>query len=156
MIDSVYIEIPGEPVAQGRPRFSNHGKHPVAYDPKKSRDWKAYAATLMRQVKPEPFPAECPLQLTVSAYWACPKSEYRKREPRPLRWRTKRPDADNVLKAVKDAGSGVLWVDDSQIAVAVVEKMTASQGEPARVNLAVRTLTDDDVALGLDEWYFDA
>lgn len=32
----------GEPVAQGRPRFSTAGGYPRAYDPAKSRDYKDY------------------------------------------------------------------------------------------------------------------
>ena len=34
------ISIPGEPIAQGRPRFSNRGGFVKAYDPKKSREGK--------------------------------------------------------------------------------------------------------------------
>ena len=34
--------IPGEPTAQGRPRFSTHGGFVKAYDPEKSRNYKAY------------------------------------------------------------------------------------------------------------------
>ena len=37
---SFTITIPGEPIAQGRPRFSTHGKFVKAYDPKKSREGK--------------------------------------------------------------------------------------------------------------------
>lgn len=38
--------IPGEPTAQGRPRFSTHGGFVKAYDPKKSRNYKAYVKFL--------------------------------------------------------------------------------------------------------------
>ena len=34
------VTIPGEPVSQGRPRFSTHGGFPRAYDPKKSKEGK--------------------------------------------------------------------------------------------------------------------
>lgn len=38
--------IPGEPTAQGRPRFSTHGGFVKAYDPEKSRNYKAYVKLL--------------------------------------------------------------------------------------------------------------
>ena len=37
----VTFTIPGDPVPQGRPRFSTHGGFARAYDPKKSRDGKS-------------------------------------------------------------------------------------------------------------------
>ena len=38
--------IPGEPTAQGRPRFSTHDGFVKAYDPEKSRNYKAYVKLL--------------------------------------------------------------------------------------------------------------
>lgn len=136
----VVVVIPGEPVAQGRPRFVRSVGR--AFDPPKSREWKAFAAALMRDACPQPFPPDVPLHLEVTAVWRCPSSDARKREPRPLRWRSKRPDVDNILKAVADSGNGVLWVDDAQIAKATVRKVTAEQGAPGHVRVAVSVLEE--------------
>ena len=38
---TLQFTIPGDPVSQGRPRFSTHGGFARAYDPKKSREGKA-------------------------------------------------------------------------------------------------------------------
>lgn len=38
--------IPGEPTAQGRPRFSTHSGFVKAYDPEKSRNYKSYVKLL--------------------------------------------------------------------------------------------------------------
>lgn len=139
-MNQVVIVIPGEPVAQGRPRFVRSiGR---AFDPPKSREWKSFAAGLMLQACPVPFPPDVPLHLEVTAVWRCPSTDARKRAPRPLRWRTKRPDADNILKAVADSGSGVLWIDDSQIVKATVRKVTAEQGVAGHVRIVVSQLEE--------------
>lgn len=142
----VFVVIPGTPVAQGRPRVSVHGGRPIVRDPRKSRDWKATAQSHMLEqlgyasaLDGPAFPSG-PLELHILARWPCPQSDHRKREPTPARWRDKRPDADNVGKAVKDAGSGVLWGDDSQVARLVVETITAAQGKPPAVVVKVRRL----------------
>jgi Holliday junction resolvase RusA-like endonuclease len=53
-------------------------------------------------------------------------------------YRPGRPDGDNLLKAVQDAGNGLLWKDDSQIVVAKISKMYAGAGEPPHVEVLVR------------------
>lgn len=135
------ITIPGDPVAQGRPKFAVVNGHGRAYDPKKSRTWKATAQDFMRQAADKPYPPKAALHVQVYAVFRCPKGDYRVINPAPLRWHVKRPDGDNILKAVKDAGSGVLWLDDAQVAKATVTKLIAPQGEAPRVVIIVRELT---------------
>ena len=131
------IVIPGDPVAQGRPRFYRAGKGVRAVDPEKSRNWKAEAQWHMQKACDEagfdPVPAKVPVELTVVVKFRCPTSDYRKRNPRETRWHTKRPDLDNVIKAVKDAGTGILWIDDSQVVVIHASKVIADQGAPPGV-----------------------
>lgn len=61
---------------------------------------------------------------------------------RPERPHAKKPDASNVLKAVEDAGTGVLWLDDAQIALLHVHKRIAAQGDAPRVELQIRELVE--------------
>lgn len=153
------IEIPGEPHAQKRPAvrvIEREGRSvPIVYDRAVSRDWKAQAAWHMRKARGNAPPLVGPVVLSVTAYFTCPASQYQRATRRPERWHTKRPDGDNVLKAVKDAAKGVLWLDDSQVAVASVAKIIAAQGEAPRVVLAIASLHGDvgrvihDLAFGL-------
>ena len=138
------VSIPGEPVAQGRPRFVNTAAGPRAIDPKKSRSWKALAQVFMQQAAKQQGWAihEGPLGLSVKAFWPCPTSDRRK-VPKPMRYRPKRPDGDNILKAVQDAGQGVLWHDDSQIVLGVVSKFTAAQDAPPGVEIEVWEITTE-------------
>jgi len=160
MTDSLRIVIPGEPHAQGRARFrawrAKDGRQGVtAYDPAESRDWKATAQQHMikalfdRCREPggsapieQPSVMEGPIALNVVAFFSCPKSRHLKKGRRPECWHTKKPDGDNVLKAVKDAAKGVLWGDDSQVCVASITKLVAAQGEPPRLEILVRELLD--------------
>lgn len=132
----VRIVIPGTPIAQGRGIAVRRGEHVRVVDPKRSRDWKAYAATYMQAAmcEAEIEPMVGPVELRVTAWWALKKA------PRIAALRPKRPDADNVAKAVKDAASGVLWIDDAQVVRMLVEKWQAPQGEPARVEVVVQQL----------------
>jgi Holliday junction resolvase RusA-like endonuclease len=96
--------------------------------------------TLARYELTSPLVPDGPVELAVFAYFTCPKTDWRKRDSRPRRWHTKKPDGDNILKAIKDAAKGVLWLDDSQVARATVEKIIAAQGEAPSVQVRVRRL----------------
>jgi Holliday junction resolvase RusA-like endonuclease len=136
------VTIQGEPCSQGRPKFARMGEFVRAYDPKKSRDWKAYAvaciegALIARGQVGIAFPAG-PLKVYVSAIFTCPKGNHRK-APVPRRLHPKRPDAENVAKAVLDAATTAgLWQDDAQVSVLVVTKWIGAQGEAPFVRLEV-------------------
>lgn len=140
MKQTVEVRIPGEPCAQGRPRFVRRGKFVSAYDPPKSRNWKATAQEHMRRAMHGRPPLQGALNCDIVATFTCPRSDYRKREPRSWRWHAKRPDIENVSKAVLDAATGVLWVDDDQVARLVVLKLIGAQGEAPSIWMTVRAL----------------
>jgi len=128
---SFTITIPGEPIAQGRPRFSAHGKFVKAYDPKKSREGKDaikyFVGTKMDDEFLEPLTGA--LHMRVQFGIMLPKSQERKRTPVPRTWRTKKPDLDNLVKLVKDACSSIVYLDDNQIVKLTAEKIQCAQGE---------------------------
>jgi Holliday junction resolvase RusA-like endonuclease len=147
------VTIPGPPVAQGRGKVgkwrSKDGREGVTVrDPTKSRNWKATAQEYMLAVRrenwseaPIHYPADRPLALMIEVVFLCPPSQHRKKWPIPRRRACgSRNDADNLAKAVMDAGNGVLWLDDGQIAVLHVEKWVGAQGEAPYVRLVVEDL----------------
>ena len=144
MSRQIEFRISGEPVAQGRPRFSRRGNFVKTYDPKKSRDAKQtvkYFAT--EAMKGENMvPLEGPLSMRVEFGVALPKSDYRKRTPREKAWRTKKPDLDNLVKTVKDACSGVVYLDDNQIVDLKARKLTCAQGEAPYTRVLFKELPD--------------
>tara|TARA_B100001250_G_scaffold167270_1_gene144015 strand:+ start:295 stop:753 length:459 start_codon:yes stop_codon:yes gene_type:complete len=141
----VMFTIPGEPVAQGRPRFSTHGGFARAYDPKKSKDGKSVVRLCARDAIDSAGltePLSGPLVMKVQFGIPLPKSAYRKRKPVGRSWRTKKPDLDNLLKLVKDACSGIIYLDDNQVSRISAEKITCGQGEAPYTKVLFRELED--------------
>ena len=107
----------GDPVAQGRPRFSRQGGFVKAYDPAKSRDYKSYVRLIAAQNAPD-SPVEGAIEFSLRIYRAIPKGmpKYKREAAKEGRLRPiTKPDVSNVLKGVEDALKGVWYKDDSQI-----------------------------------------
>lgn len=138
-IGGITATIPGEPVAQGRGRVAVIAGHARVYDPAKSRNWKATAQEHLRRAMEASgyLPLRGPLALQVEAVFTMPASRHLRKGARPSEWHTKRPDLDNVLKSLKDAASGVVWLDDRQVVAVSASKRTGAQGEPPRVEVRV-------------------
>tara|TARA_B100000287_G_C20667418_1_gene792158 strand:+ start:181 stop:654 length:474 start_codon:yes stop_codon:yes gene_type:complete len=142
----VHFTIPAEPIAQGRPRFSTHGKFVRAYDPKKSRDWKAFVADFARKAMDEYSiltPMEGPLCIRARFAFPLPKTQYRKRTPRKTQWHVKRPDLDNLFKGITDAMEGIVFHRDADISKVVMEKIIVAQGEAPYVSVVIEKLPAD-------------
>jgi len=123
MADTVSAFIQGNPVAQGRGRIVRVGQHARIADPAKSRDWKGYAKMCLAAAAP-PEPADCPVMMAVTFVFERPKS--RKRD----NWVSVKPDLDNLVKGIQDAGNGILYRDDRQIAYLVAQKCYVCPKEP--------------------------
>lgn len=109
------FEIPGEPVAQGRGRAVRFGDSVRVIDPSKSRSWKAMARTYMVRARARAMifaPLEGALSVEITAVFSRPKSHPKRNPPR---FKTSRPDGDNICKAVLDAGNLLIWQDDSTV-----------------------------------------
>lgn len=107
----IRLTIPGEPVAQGRPRFSRRGKYVSTYDPPKSRGYKEYIKQIARQeLHIEPLTGS--IRINVKVYRGIQKSgsklTRRKKQDGIIR-PTVKPDTDNyynwTLSSLTDTGS---------------------------------------------------
>jgi Holliday junction resolvase RusA-like endonuclease len=134
----IRVVVPGEPNAQRRPRAFSMGGHVRMHSDKRDGQWRGRAQVHMAEAMAGREPLTGDLELRVRGVWECPRSMHRKRDPREAGWFQGRKDADNVAKAVQDAGNGVLWVDDRQVVRLVVEKWRGAQGEAPRVEIEVR------------------
>jgi Holliday junction resolvase RusA-like endonuclease len=129
----------GVPTAQGRPKFARIGNHVAAYDPKKSRDNKNNIRAQVVAQKPVIIPQKYPVLLHVQCFMPRPMSHMGKagkKDSAPF-YHTSRPDADNLMKAIKDSLSGVCWYDDAQVCD---ERIIKLYGEIPRTIITVRAL----------------
>ena len=114
------IVIPGSPIGQGRPKFSTINGHPKAYDPEKSRNYKAYVRMLATQAMKETGfeMIDGPCAVRINAFFEVPKSKSKRFREAALKGTerpTKKPDADNIVKAIQDALNGLTYKDDACI-----------------------------------------
>ncbi len=119
------IRLPPKPQARHR-----DGKHGGKYDP--TAAYKAQIATIVSLQRPKLIEAG-PIKVRLSFHMKRPQkltSGYA--------YHVKRPDIDNLTKCVLDALNGILWKDDSQ--VAVLEACKSYVTEPMTV-ITVTPLT---------------
>ncbi|WP_262315385.1 RusA family crossover junction endodeoxyribonuclease [Lacticaseibacillus parakribbianus] len=113
----IHLTIIGVPVPQGRPKFSARGGFARAYDPKTSRDYKFTVATqASQQYHSEPLTG--PVACHVKVYRPIQKSgskRLRAAKAAGLIRPTVKGDTDNYFKAITDALTGLVWIDDAQI-----------------------------------------
>ncbi|GAA0390292.1 RusA family crossover junction endodeoxyribonuclease [Paenibacillus motobuensis] len=136
----IQFTVYGEPVAQGRPKFSTAGGFPKAYDPAKSRDYKDYVRLAATEYAPK-VPLEGPVGMVLTVYRSTPKSFSKKRavmaEAGQIQPTTK-PDVDNYLKGVKDALKGIIWRDDSQVVEVFARKRYSAR---PRIEVKIKELS---------------
>lgn len=130
---TITLVVNGEPVAQGRPRFSTHGKFVKAYDPQKSAGYKnliqAYTQDVYKKV-PDFKPFDSAIMVSIKVFRSIPKSLSKKARQAAAEGSLKpttRPDVDNYIKGILDALNGVLWKDDARISYLSCEKLYSEQ-----------------------------
>jgi len=113
--------VPGNPVGKARARVCvNRGKV-RAYTPDKTARFENLVRMAFTGKYPDHVPLEGPVCLDVVAYFEPPKS-MKFTIPAERTPHIKRPDADNIYKAVADGLNGVAFRDDSQVSSAVCLK----------------------------------
>lgn len=114
----ICFEIPGDPVAKARPRATMVSGRARMYTPAKTENYEARVALFASQAMAGAAPLQCAVALTVIALFPIPPSWTKKRQAAAragVEQHTKKPDLDNVVKAIKDGANGILWTDDSQV-----------------------------------------
>jgi Holliday junction resolvase RusA-like endonuclease len=116
-MNCVSFTVPGAPRGKGRPRATRMGKGVRLYTDDKTANFENLIRLAYQQEHDIP-PASGALEIQVNAYFPIPKSASKKARLEMEAGRvypTKKPDLDNVLKAVLDGLNGVAFVDDCQI-----------------------------------------
>lgn len=113
----VSFHVPGEPVGKGRPRVGKIGGHARLFTPQKTASYEGLIAHAAQVAMAGAAPLDCACQVQLSITVSVPASWSKKKAAAALAGQvlpTKKPDADNVVKAVFDGMNGVVWRDDVQ------------------------------------------
>jgi Holliday junction resolvase RusA-like endonuclease len=89
----------------------------VAYDPRKSREFKQVVRAIAQDHRPEKL-WETPVILTVRVFRRPPSGMSKKKTAAALAGRivpTTKPDLKNYIAGIEDALEGIVYVNDSQI-----------------------------------------
>ena len=128
---TISFTVPGKPVPMARPRVTSHG----TYTPAKCKEYKEAVAIVakaaMRGRKPLTGVISCDCYFVFEPPKSTPKGKI---IDMIHAYHTTKPDTDNLLKAITDSLSGIVYVDDKQIAVIRGEKR---YGYPARAEVEI-------------------
>lgn len=129
--------VPGSPVAQPRIRATVTGGNARMYTPDNGVvRWKRSIKFIARQnwhglAMPDAF------RVDLEFIFARPKAMTWKTKPMPSINHLKKPDRDNLDKAVLDALTGIFWQDDCQVCDGRIQKRIASGAENEGVYVSV-------------------
>lgn len=136
MSGSIVFEIPGNPIAKKRPRFTVRGGHAMAYSDQASEEglWIIQAMEKCKNHLQRPICV--PVDIAINFYLKRPKGHYgtgknsdilKKSAPK---HHACKPDIDNLVKWVFDCLNHCgVWKDDCQIVRLNAVKMWAHPGD---------------------------
>ena len=113
----VFFNVDCIPIGKQRPKFRKIGNFVQTYTPKKTVDFEQQVRKAAEKAMGGMGPLETPVALYCYVRLLPGRSFPKKRLEACLSGleRPKKPDLDNVVKAVQDALNGVIYKDDAQI-----------------------------------------
>lgn len=130
--------VPGEPVAKGRPRVVRQGNFVKTFTPAKTVNYENWVKACFVEKHGGSQLLDGPLKIELGVYMSIPKSASNKKKIEMLSHNilpTKKPDLDNILKAVSDSLNTLAYNDDKQI---VSVEMKKFYSENPRVDVVIR------------------
>lgn len=147
----------GCPAGKPRPRATKINNFVRVYQPKTPKDWSAAIRAGAREVQPE-HPILAPVKVDATFYLPRPKGHYgtgrnagKLKKSAPY-WHTKKPDRDNLDKAVLDVLTSLgYWRDDCQVCMGTLEKVYHEAGGTARAEVGIEYWVEGDEPPLFDE-----
>jgi len=119
MSNVIKFSVPGAPVGKGRPKVSSSGgKFARMYTPEKTASYETLVALAAQQAMEGRPLLSGPVNVRMAILLPVPASWSKRKQAAALAglvYPTKKPDADNVVKAIFDGINGVVWNDDVQV-----------------------------------------
>ena len=122
---NLFTKIDITPVAKARPRVTMVGGRARAYTPKKSADYERHIAREWAHER-----QSAAVRLDIVFGMPIPQSWSKKQQDAAasgLTLPSKKPDIDNLIKAVMDALNGVAYDDDNQVIELSAKKVYAPE-----------------------------
>lgn len=112
--------IEGVPIAKGRPRVcKNH-----TYTPQRTKDYENLVEWSWCMKYGNLKPSDKPIRAYIKFYMPIPKNTSKKKTAQLINQpHIKRPDMDNLIKAVLDGLNGLAFIDDSQVFALTAERI---------------------------------
>jgi crossover junction endodeoxyribonuclease RusA len=126
--------VPGRPAAQGSKRHVGGGR--LVEQSKAVAPWRTTVSWYAAQVYGHHAPLDGPLQVELDFVMPRPAATPKRATPPAIR----RPDLDKLQRAILDALSAVVWLDDSQVVDIHARKRLAELDETSGVTIRVRRL----------------
>ena len=128
----IMFTVYGEPVAKGRPRFAKRGNYVQTYTPVKTKSYEDEVRLFATTAKGSGSTLEGSVSVFIYISFSVPQSYSKRKREACLSGETKhtkKPDLDNVAKAIIDGMNGIIFKDDSQIINLNVTKVYAEVGK---------------------------
>lgn len=120
------FEVPGKVIGKGRPRLNSYTG--IVYTPTKTKDYESLVEQYFLLKYPRFKTLEGRIKVSIIAYFSIPKATKKSNINEMLDNNispTKKPDIDNIVKAVLDSMNKFAFKDDNQITKLEVEKKYA-------------------------------
>ena len=120
------FEVPGKIIGKGRPRLNSYTG--VVYTPTRTKDYESLVEQYFLLKYPRFKVLEGRIKVSIIAYFSIPKATKKSDINEMLDNNispTKKPDIDNIVKAVLDSMNKFAFKDDNQITKLEVEKKYA-------------------------------
>lgn len=123
-MNEISFFVPGEPRGKGRPRFNKATG--VTYTDSETKAYEGKIAACYRKAAQGfRFPADKFLAVEITAYLPIPKSTSKAKAEAMAAGSvlpSRKPDIDNIIKAVLDGLNGVAYADDARVVGVVGRK----------------------------------
>ena len=117
------FEVPGKIIGKGRPRLNSYTG--VVYTPTRTKDYESLVEQYFLLKYPRFKALEGRIKVSIIAYFSIPKTTKKADINEMLENNispTKKPDIDNIVKAILDSMNKFAFKDDNQITKLEVEK----------------------------------
>ena len=122
------FEVPGRVIGKGRPRLNSYTG--IVYTPTRTKDYESLVEQYFLLKYPRFKVLEGRIKVSIIAYFSIPKTTKKADINEMLENNispTKKPDIDNIVKAILDSMNKFAFKDDNQITKLEVEKKYAQE-----------------------------